>query len=59
MLPKNIQITALMAVLAVFMAIFVLNLAANPQLFDLVLPAIIAVVAAIWIITSLEQQQRQ
>lgn len=59
MLSKNIQTTVLTVALAVFTVIFVLNLAANPQLFDVVLPGIIALVAAVWIITSMEQHQRQ
>lgn len=59
MLSKNVQNTALTVVLACAMVIFVLNLAANPQLFDLVLPAIIATVAVIWILGNMQRHQRQ
>ncbi|MBI5671134.1 MAG: hypothetical protein HZC41_24320 [Chloroflexi bacterium] len=58
MLSKNVQTAALMVVLACAAAVFVLNLAANPQLFDLVLPAIIAIAAVIWIVGEMQQQRQ-
>lgn len=59
MLSKNVQNAALTVVLACAMVIFVLNLAANPQLFDLVLPAIIALAAVLWLLGQMQHQQRQ
>ena len=56
---KHIQNAILTTALAAAIVIFVLNLAANPQLFDLVLPALVAAIAAIWILGDMQQHQRQ
>lgn len=56
---KHLPYAVLTIVLAVIAGVFVLNLAANPQLFDLVLPGIVAVIVILWFLPNLQQRQRQ
>ncbi len=56
---KQIQNAVLTVVLAVATVAFVLNLAANPQLFDLVLPVIVAIAVILWFLPNWQQRQRQ
>jgi hypothetical protein len=56
---KDIRKAVITVAAACALVIFVLNLAANPQLFDWVLPAIIALAAALWIMGEMQQHQRQ
>ncbi|NWG18183.1 MAG: hypothetical protein HXY41_16290 [Chloroflexi bacterium] len=49
---KTLQNAALTIVLAGALAIFILNLAANPQLLDWVLPVMIGVGAALWVMSN-------
>jgi hypothetical protein len=58
-MSKHLPNAVLTVVLAVTTAVFVLNLAANPQLFDLVLPVIIVAAVIIWLLPNWQQHQRQ
>ncbi|GIL14692.1 MAG: hypothetical protein BroJett038_34120 [Chloroflexota bacterium] len=49
---KNLQNVVVTVVLAGALAIFILNLAANPQLLDWVLPVTIGVIAVLWVLSS-------
>lgn len=49
---KNLQNVVMTVVLAGALAIFILNLAANPQLLDWVLPVTIGVIAVLWVLSS-------
>lgn len=49
---KNLQNVVVTVVLAGALAIFILNLAANPQLLDWVLPVTIGVIAVLWVLSG-------
>ncbi|HEX2907219.1 MAG TPA: hypothetical protein VHO69_10195 [Phototrophicaceae bacterium] len=53
---KKVLNAGLTVLAAIALVIFVLNLAANPQLLDWVLPIILSVVAMLWLLNDLQQR---
>jgi hypothetical protein len=56
-MSKKIVNSGLTVLAAIALAIFILNLAANPQLLDWILPIILSVAAVLWLLNDLQQRR--